>query len=66
LQDRISLLLQVLVKGKYGLFSTRLKLPSQPLIDTYETRKNEYMETKFKEFEEKLTGDPGIQKMESQ
>lgn len=32
------------------------KLPSQPLVEAYEAKKKDYMETKFKEFEEKLTG----------
>ena len=41
---------------KITIKTSRFKLPSQPLIDAYESKKKDYMETKFKEFEEKLTG----------
>lgn len=34
------------------------KLPSKPLLEAYEAKKKDYMETRFKEFEEKLTGRP--------
>ena len=41
---------------KITIKTSRFKLPSQPLTEAYEAKKKEYMETRFKEFEEKLTG----------
>ena len=43
---------------KITIKTSRFKLPSQPLTEAYEAKKIEYMETRFKEFEEKLTGKP--------
>ena len=41
---------------KITIKTTRFKLPSKNLVDAYEAKKKDYMETRFKEFEEKLTG----------
>jgi DNA-directed RNA polymerase subunit M/transcription elongation factor TFIIS len=41
---------------KITIKTARFKLPSQPLMEAYEGKKKVYMGTRFKEFEEKLTG----------
>ena len=43
------------IQQKITVKTSRFKLPSQSLIDAHEAKKKDYMETRFKEFEEKLT-----------
>ena len=41
---------------KITIKTSRFRLPSPALVEAYEAKKKEYMESRFKEFEEKLTG----------